>query len=116
MIADMLSNKKRAPIVSELFIKERKLNISLVFIPQSYFAKSKNIRLNSTHCFLMKIPSKWELQQIAFNHSWDTGFRFREFMNLYNKYTAKPYFLLVTDATLARDNLLYFGKTLVETI
>ena len=54
----MLSNKKRAPIVSELFIKERKLNISLVFIPQSYFAKSKNIRLNSTHCFLMKIPSK----------------------------------------------------------
>ena len=57
-IADMLSNKKLNPIVTELFIRGRKLNISLVFITQSYFAVSKNIRLNSMHYFIMKIPNK----------------------------------------------------------
>ena len=65
MIADMLSNKKFNPIVTELFIIGRKLNIS-VFITQSYFSVPKNIRLNSTHYFVMKIASKRELQQI--NH------------------------------------------------
>ena len=55
MIADMLSNKNLNPIVTELF---RKLNISLVFITQSYFAVPKNIRLDSTHYFIMKIPNK----------------------------------------------------------
>ena len=74
MIADMLSNKKLHPIVSELFIRGRKLNISLVFTKQSYFAVPKNIRLYSTHYFVMKIPSKRELQQIAFNHSSDIDF------------------------------------------
>ena len=49
MIADMLSNKKLNPVVTELFIRGKKLNISLVFIKQSYFTVSKNIRLNSTH-------------------------------------------------------------------
>ena len=62
MIADMLTNKKLNPIVTELIIRERKLNISLVFITQSYFEVPKNIRLNSTHCFVMKIPNKRELQ------------------------------------------------------
>ena len=62
IIADMLSNKKLNPIVTELFIRGRKLNISLVFITQSYFAVPKNIRLNSTHCFVMKIRDKRELQ------------------------------------------------------
>ena len=69
MIADMLSNKKLNPIVTELFIRGRKLNISLVFITKSYFPVPKNIRLNSTHYFNMNIPNKHELQQIAFNHS-----------------------------------------------
>ena len=63
MIADMLSNKKLNPIVTELFIRGRKLNISLVFITQSYFAVPKNIRLNSTHYFVMKI------QKESFNRS-----------------------------------------------
>ena len=81
MIADMLSNKKLNPVVTELFIRSRKRNISLVFITQAYLAVSKNIRLNSIHYFLMKIPNKRELQQIAFNHSSDINFR--EFMNLY---------------------------------
>ena len=58
MIADMLSNKKLNPVVTELFIRGRKLNISLVLITQSYFAVPKNIRLNSTHYFVMKIPNK----------------------------------------------------------
>ena len=55
MIADILSNKKRNPIVTELFIRSRKLNISLVFTIQSYFAAQKDIRLNSTHYLLMKL-------------------------------------------------------------
>ena len=69
MIPDMLCNKKLNPAVTELFIRERKLDISLVFIIQSYFDVLKNIRLNSTHYFIMKIPNKRELQQITFNHS-----------------------------------------------
>ena len=114
MIADMLSNKKLNPIVTELFIRGRKLNISLVFITQSYFAVPKNIRLNSTHYFVMKIPNKRELQQIAFNHSSDIDFQ--DFMNLYKKCTAKPYSFLVIDATLASDNPLRFRKNLLERI
>ena len=58
MIADMLSNKKLNPIVTELFVRGRKLNISLIFITQSYFAVPKNIRVNSTHYFIRKIPNK----------------------------------------------------------
>ena len=58
MIADMLSNKKLGPIVTELFLRGRKLNISLVFITESYFAVTKNIRLNSTYYFIIKVPNK----------------------------------------------------------
>ena len=61
MIADMRSNKKLNLIVTELFIKGKKWNIFLVFITQSYFSIPKNIRLNSTHYFVMKIPNKREL-------------------------------------------------------
>ena len=71
MTADMLSNKKHNPIVVELFARSRKLNISYVFITQYYFSASKNIRLDSTYYFIMKIPNKRELQQIAFIHSSD---------------------------------------------
>ena len=85
MIADILNNKKLNPIVTKLFIRGRKLNISLVFITQCYFAVLKNIRLNSTHYVVMKIPNKREFQQIAFNHSSDIDFR--DFMNLYKKCT-----------------------------
>ena len=62
MIADMLNNKKRNPIVTEFLIKDIKLNISFVFIRQTYFAVSKNIKLHSTYYFIMKIPNKRELQ------------------------------------------------------
>ena len=61
MIADRLSNKKLNPIVTELFIRGRKLNISLVYITQSYFALPEKYRLNSAYYFIMKIPNKCEL-------------------------------------------------------
>ena len=69
MIADMINNKKLNSVVTVLFIRGRKLNISLVFMTQSYFKVPKDVRLNSTHFFIMKIPNKRELQQIALNHS-----------------------------------------------
>ena len=68
MIADMINNKKLNSKVTELFIRGRKLNISLVFITQSYFKVPKDVRLNTTHFFIMKIPNKRELQQIEINH------------------------------------------------
>ena len=61
MIANMLNNKKLNPIVNELFVRNRKLNISLVFITQTYFTILKNIKINSTHYFIIKIPNKQEL-------------------------------------------------------
>ena len=91
MIADMLSNKTLNPIVTELLIRGRKLNMSLVFITQYYFADI--IRLNFTQYFFMKLPNKQELQQISFNHSSDI--EFKDSINLYNKCTAKPYYFLV---------------------
>ena len=106
IFAVMLSNKKRNPIVTELFIRGKKVNISVVFITQSYFAVPKNIRLNSTHyCFIMKFPDKRELQQFAFNRLSDIGF-----MDLYKTSTAKPYSSLVIDTNLAPDNLLHFRR------
>ena len=74
MIAHVLSNKKLNSIVTELFIRGRKLKISFFCIMQSYFAQPKNIRLNSTHYFIMKTRNKWELEQIAFNYSSDIEF------------------------------------------
>ena len=113
MNADMLNNKKLYLIVNELLIWGRKLKIS-AFITQSYFAAPKNIRLHSRQYSIMKIPNKQELQQIAFNHSWDTDFQ--DFMNLYKKCTAKPYYLLVIETTLASGILLHFRKILLEMI
>ena len=74
MIADMINNKRLNPIVTEFFIIRRKLNISIVFITQSYFKVPKDVRLNSTHSFIIKIPNKRELQQVASNHSSDIDF------------------------------------------
>ena len=67
--------KKLNPLVTELFIRGRKLNISIVFITQSYSKVSKDVTLNSTHFFVMKIPKKGELQQITLNHSSDIDFK-----------------------------------------
>ena len=67
----MIHNKKLNSIVTELFIRGRKLNIFLVFITQSYFKVPKYVTLNTSHFFIAKIPNKRELQQIAINHSSD---------------------------------------------
>ena len=67
MIADMINNKQLNSIVTDLFIGGRKLNISFVFMTQSYFKVPKDVRLTSTHFFIMKIPNKKELQQTALN-------------------------------------------------
>ena len=71
MIADMIHNKKLNSVITELFIRGRKLNISLVFFTQSYFKVPKYVRLNTSHFFIAKIPNKRELQQIAINDSSD---------------------------------------------
>ena len=89
MIADMIQNKKLNSIVTELFIRRRKLNNSLVFITQSYFKVTKDVRLNTNPFFITKILNKREVQQIAINHSSDT--RIEHFVNICRKCTAEPY-------------------------
>ena len=111
MIADMINDKKLDSIVTELFIRGRKLNISIVFIKQSYFKVPKDVRLNSTHFFIMKIPNKGELQQIALNHSSDIDFK--AFMKIYKKCTIEPYSVLVNDTTLLSDDPLSFRMNLL---
>ena len=93
MVADMLGNQKPNPIVTEYFIRGRKLNISLVFITQSYFAGPKNIRLNSTPYFIMKISQKRQLQQTEFNLHKDIDCQ--DFMNFNKEFPAKPYSFLL---------------------
>ena len=112
MIGEIINDKKLNSIATELFIRGTKLNISLVFITQSYFKLSKDLRLNSTF-FIVKIPNKRELQQIALNHSSDIIFK--GFINIYKKCTAELYSFLVNNATLASNNLLRFKKNLFNT-
>ena len=71
----------------------------------------KDVRLNSTHFFIMKIPDKREIQQIALNHSSDIDFK--DFMKIFKKYTAEPYSFLVNDTTLSSDDPLRFTKNLL---
>ena len=110
MIADMIKNKELNSIVTELFIRGRKLNISFVFITQSYFKVPKDVINNGTHFFVMKIPNKRELQHIVMNHLSDinTG----DFIEIYRKSTDKPYSFLVIDTTLSSNNRLRFRKNL----
>ena len=114
MIADMIHNKKLNSTVTELFIRGRKLNISLVFITQSYLRLlsqvPKYVRLNTSHFFIAKIPNKRELQEIAINHSSDINTK--DFANIYRKCTSEPYSFLVNDTTLASNNPLRFRKNL----
>ena len=93
-----------------MLIRGRKLNISLVFITRSYFKVPKNVRLNTTQSFIMKIPNKRELQQTAVNHSSDIDFK--DFVKIHKKCTDEPYSFLVNDTTLASDNTLRFRKNL----
>ena len=93
-----------------MFIRGRKLNISLVFITQSYFRVPKDVRRNTTLFFITKIVNKKELQQIAINHSSDISTK--DFIKIHKKYTAEPYSFLVNDTMLASDNPLRFRKNI----
>ena len=84
MIADTLNNKKSQVIIKELFLRCRKLNISLVFT-QSYFSVPKDVRLNSTHYLIMKINKREELQHIAINYSADIDYN--DFVRICRKCT-----------------------------
>ena len=95
-----------------MFIGGRKLNVSLVFITQSYFNVPKDGGLNVTHLFIAKIRNKGELQQIAINHLSDISTK--DFINIYKECTAKPYSLLVIDTTLASDDPLRFRKIIFK--
>ena len=110
MIADMINNKKLNSIVTELFIRGRKLNIFLVFIMQSYCKVPKDVRLNTTHFSNLKIPNKTELQQIVLNHFSDIDFK--DFIKIYKRCTDDPYSFLVNDTALSSDNPLRFRKNL----
>ena len=97
MIDDMINNKKLNPVVTELFIRGTKLNISIVFITQSYFKVPKDVRLNSTHFFIMKIPNERE-RQTALHLSLDIDI----------------FLFLGNDTTLPSDNPLRSRKNLLN--
>ena len=101
MIAGIMTNKRFQAIIKELFIRCRKLNISLVFITQSYFIVPKEDRLNSTHYLIMKIHNKRELQQIAINHSADI--ENKDFLKIYRNCKKEP-----------ADNRMRFRKNFLD--
>ena len=111
-IADTMTNKRFQAIIKELFIRCRKLNISLVFITQSYFSVPKDVRLNSTHYLIMKINNKRELQNIAINHSADIDYQ--DFIKIYRECTKEPYNVLTIDTTLPASDPLRFRKNLFD--
>ena len=96
MIPDIKCNKKIKKIIKELFHRARKLNVSIVFIMQSYFRALKDARLNSTHYILMKIGDKKELKRIAEEKSGHLDYK--DFLKMYNYCTRKPYSFMTIDA------------------
>ena len=112
MIVDIMRSEKFTAIVKELFIRCKKLNISIVFITQSYFRTPKDARLNSTHYILMKISNKKELKSIAEENSGHLDFK--DFLKIYNYCTKEPHsFMLVDTRPTAR---VTFKKNFNESI
>ena len=112
MIADIMSNKKFQAIIKELFIRCRKLNISLIFITQSYFSVPKNVKLNSTYYLIMKINNRIELQNIGTDHSADIDYQ--DFTKIYRGCTKEPFNFLTINTTLPASNPLEFRKNLFD--
>ena len=112
MIADITTNRRFQAIIKELFIRWRKLNISLIFITQSYFPVPKDVRLNSTHYLILKINNRKELQNIAINHSADIDYK--DFIKIYRECTKEPYNFLTIDTTLPASDPLRFRKNLFD--
>ena len=111
MIADILTNKKFQQILEELFIRSRKINISLVFISKSYFSVPKNVRLNCMHYYIMKISNQIELSNIAQNHTSDIVYK--DFLKMYHNYTKNTYDFFTVDNTLSSDNSLKYHQNLL---
>ena len=88
MISHVMSDKKAQQILKDLFIRCRKLTISLCFLTQSYFSVPKDVRLNCTHYILFKLNNKRELQNIAINHSADIDYK--DFIKIYRICTKEP--------------------------
>ena len=101
MISHVMSNKKSQQVLKELFIRCRKLNISLCFLTQSYLSVPKDVRLNCTHYIIFKLNSKRELQNIAINHSSDIDYK--DFVKIYRDCTKEPYNFLTIDTTQPVD-------------
>ena len=95
IIADLMRSEKFKAIVKELFIRCKKLNISIVFITQSYFRTPKDVRLNNTHYILMKIGNKKELKSIAEENLGHLDFK--DFLKIYNYCTNEPYWFMMVD-------------------
>ena len=112
IVFDEIKNKKFQAIIKELFIRCRKLNISLVFVTQSYFSVPKDIRLNSTHYLIMKINNRRELLNIATDRSADIDYQ--GFEKIYRECTKEPYNFLTIDTTLPASDLLRFRKNLFK--
>ena len=110
MVADIMSNKKFEAAVKELFIRCRKLNISLAFITQSYFSVLKVVMLNSTHYLIMKIKNGKELQNNAITHSANVDYK--DFMKIYRECIKEIYSFLTIDTTLPASHPLRFRKNL----
>ena len=108
MIADIMNNKRFQAIIKELFIRCRKLNISLLFITQSYFSVQNKVRLNSTHYLFFKVNNRRELQNIAINHS--VNIDYKDFLKIYRNCTKEPYSFLTIDTTLPADDPKRFRK------
>ena len=114
MIADVKDNKKLQAIMEEMFIRCRKLNISLVFITQSYFSVAKDVRLNLNHYLIMKRNSKIELENIATDHSADIDYQ--DFMKIYRECTKEPFNVLTINTTLPASGPLRFRKNLFDSL
>ena len=97
-----------------MFIRCRKLNISLVFIAQSYFSVPKDVRLNSTHYFIMRINNRIELKNIATDHSAEIDYQ--DFKKIYRECTKEPFNFLTIDTTLPASDPLRFRKSLFDSL
>ena len=103
-----MNNKNYKAIIKELFIRCRKLNVSIVFITQSYFGTPKDARLNSSHYVIMKIQNKKELQSIAQENCGDIDIK--DFLDMYKKFTNDLYSLMIIDTTLPSGHPMRFRK------
>ena len=110
MISHVLSDKKAQQILKDLFIRCRKLNISLCFLTQSYFSVPKDVILNCTHYILFKLNNERELQNIATNHSADIDCK--DFIKIYRDCTKEPSNFLTIDTTRDKKVIKNFGESL----